>query len=726
MRKIIIPFIALLCACSAAFAQSTTPTPVIGGAVSQTAAAPYGLCTGGASTQQLIVGGLQLSCQNVDATTNIGTWLPLNATVQPRWVFLGDWCIFCGALFNSTDYGASGKYVITAPAQLSAIQAYFPLTTNNNGIEGKPTGTGAFWDGAVSWGSTQPIPFSFNGSSVGYGTFFNPYLPTDVLTVNAAAGTAIAVISHENVPPPPASIAASVASGGSLAIGTIPYKITTIVSTPLGPQQSPLSAENTSCVTSSGNQICNLAVTDANQLSTGQSVRHGLWRGAAGTNNAECFVTDFTGTVFSDNGALSLTSSCTGPTAQIGIYTRLPNQANEGTNAVYGGGNGSDQTGSTANLSTTWPTSKFAVGPVFMTMLAFSNRPSLYNLGDSTDMCVGCGPYQNQTGNGPVSGSWWEKGLPAPSTRWGAVNSAMAGSTVQALAASATQNKARYFPVQFATHVSMGLAANDISNSRTAQQIATDIVTVACQIKIFGAKVFVSTAFPRTTSTDNWMTATNQTPVSIESVRVALNDIERSGFQLSGGSFVTSGGTPASCPVGPLTVPAVDAVFDRAAAVEVNSSNVLTTDGGRWLAPSAPVATLTASTGSSIGSGSTCQTSGGSSSCSQVVTTGGLTAHIYSGYVVQDVNTGETGWVYDNSTTNLIVAVNGNNDWTGFGTQLSLTIVPTNGDVLKIWPVYAKDGLHISTAGNNLVASTTSCPTGVTCGWSQFYAANVR
>jgi hypothetical protein len=39
-----------------------------------------------------------------------------------------------------------------------------------------------------------------------------------------------------------------------------------------------------------------------------------------------------------------------------------------------------------------------------------------------------------------------------------------------------------------------------------------------------GLKVFQTTICPRTTSTDNWTTTTNQTPYAHEDIRVALND----------------------------------------------------------------------------------------------------------------------------------------------------------------------------------------------------------
>jgi hypothetical protein len=71
--------------------------------------------------------------------------------------------------------------------------------------------------------------------------------------------------------------------------------------------------------------------------------------------------------------------------------------------------------------------------------------------------------------------------------------------------------------------------------------------------------VIACTVLPRGTSTDGWTTAANQTPGAYESVRTNLN------------TWLRAGPSP-----GP------DAILDIAALVEVDASNVLTLNGGRW------------------------------------------------------------------------------------------------------------------------------------------------
>ncbi|ELB87336.1 hypothetical protein Rwratislav_40360 [Rhodococcus wratislaviensis IFP 2016] len=97
-------------------------------------------------------------------------------------------------------------------------------------------------------------------------------------------------------------------------------------------------------------------------------------------------------------------------------------------------------------------------------------------------------------------------------------------------------------------------------------------------------KYFVGcTLLPRTTSTDGWSTAANQTVTAVESDRAAFNT------WLRDGTFASATVNPAGC-----------AIFDGAAAVEVNSSGVLTLNGGRWKpASGSVVATGTLTAGSS-------------------------------------------------------------------------------------------------------------------------------
>jgi lysophospholipase L1-like esterase len=137
----------------------------------------------------------------------------------------------------------------------------------------------------------------------------------------------------------------------------------------------------------------------------------------------------------------------------------------------------------------------------------------------------------------------------------------------QAEAAADTLFSSYYHSVRFGmlsgcTHVQVALGTNDIFNGRTAVQLQGDLTTICRMIRLRGQKPYLTTIVPRTTSSDNWLTATNQTLDANESVRVAMNAWIR-------GTAISSG--------------IADGYIDVCRDVEVNASNVLTLDGGRWL-----------------------------------------------------------------------------------------------------------------------------------------------
>jgi lysophospholipase L1-like esterase len=72
----------------------------------------------------------------------------------------------------------------------------------------------------------------------------------------------------------------------------------------------------------------------------------------------------------------------------------------------------------------------------------------------------------------------------------------------------------------------MQMGTNDIaSNGRTLAQLQADISTWATMMRNRGVSgLWLCTLLPRTTSTDSWATAANQTPLASESVRVAYNN----------------------------------------------------------------------------------------------------------------------------------------------------------------------------------------------------------
>jgi len=106
----------------------------------------------------------------------------------------------------------------------------------------------------------------------------------------------------------------------------------------------------------------------------------------------------------------------------------------------------------------------------------------------------------------------------------------------------------------------LNLGTNDIAASHSLATVKADLLLVWALLARFGVPVFHCTLVPRTTSTDGWVTAANQTPTAQESVRTDLND------WLRAGSLANLAG-----------------IIEVADLVETNAAGVLTRNGGRFL-----------------------------------------------------------------------------------------------------------------------------------------------
>lgn len=110
---------------------------------------------------------------------------------------------------------------------------------------------------------------------------------------------------------------------------------------------------------------------------------------------------------------------------------------------------------------------------------------------------------------------------------------------------------------------------NDIYNGQTLAQAKANILQGAQQMSAGTTRrVVLLTGTPRTTSSDSFATATNQTPAAQESTRVALNAWIMD--STANGAVAQSGGN-------------IWTAIDICAQIEVNSANSLTVGGGRWI-----------------------------------------------------------------------------------------------------------------------------------------------
>lgn len=155
---------------------------------------------------------------------------------------------------------------------------------------------------------------------------------------------------------------------------------------------------------------------------------------------------------------------------------------------------------------------------------------------------------------------------------------AIQGDTLQRFAQIANSYKTLRL-AEFATTWINEYGTNDIG-SRTVAQMKADYLTVAGWAAARNKKYLQCTLTPRTTSTDGFLTVANQTVTSAESNRTSINSWLRDG---SGSGFVAQAAA-LGCTAG---------YIDAAATIEVNSSGVLTLNGGFWPASITPAHTGT-------------------------------------------------------------------------------------------------------------------------------------
>jgi hypothetical protein len=180
---------------------------------------------------------------------------------------------------------------------------------------------------------------------------------------------------------------------------------------------------------------------------------------------------------------------------------------------------------------------------------------------------------------------WIARGLGgslAPTLPW--VNVAIPGLTSAQFADLTNlplQSEKRRRLILTAPYIINNGGTNDTATGATWQQVAGYNLSIAVDAALRGSRVVQATLLPKTTSSDLWATASLQTVSSQEAVRVSYNQWLRAGAPLVAGAPVvpgTAGAILAGSPGHPFWK-----TIDPASLVEVNVSNVLTVDGGRWL-----------------------------------------------------------------------------------------------------------------------------------------------
>jgi hypothetical protein len=131
----------------------------------------------------------------------------------------------------------------------------------------------------------------------------------------------------------------------------------------------------------------------------------------------------------------------------------------------------------------------------------------------------------------------------------------------------------------YCTHVIFNYGTNDVFAGDSKATIEGHLTTIygLCT----GKTVFQTTIVPRTTSTDSWATATNQTVLSQEGVRTALNDDLRAGtFKPAGGVFNITAPVETSLNSGKWTFPGktTDGIHpDNEGYIDIQTAGVINT-----------------------------------------------------------------------------------------------------------------------------------------------------
>jgi lysophospholipase L1-like esterase len=212
---------------------------------------------------------------------------------------------------------------------------------------------------------------------------------------------------------------------------------------------------------------------------------------------------------------------------------------------------------------------------------------------------------------------------------------------------------------------------NDLTGGRTLAQVQADLIAVWTMLAQRRLRVFQTTITPRTTSTDAWLTTTNQTPGTGEASRVLLNDWLRAGAPIASGAAVavgTSGAVLAGSVGHPLS-----GYFETADAVESARNS------GLWAA----AANVRTAADGAFASGTT------------VTGTAAFTSADV-GRTITLAGAGAAGALYvgkiksvTNSTTVIVVTA-------------PSTVV--SGAALKVGDFYTQDGIHPEPVGHAAMA----------------------
>jgi hypothetical protein len=456
-----------------------------------------------------------------------------------------------GGLSSVLDTSGSGRQQFTAWSACHEPQAVFANYQTSTGEIPSPNSIQV--SGTIEYPANIFHRLTFGGKQ---SVTIDPYayIQSDPVSINIPAGANCWVRTFVSIQAAPvaAPTLTTAGAGGTLAAATYFYKWTTVGAT----GESGPSPEASIATALNGTNT--LTLGNITQAHTSIKVYRST---ATGT---EVYLATLPPNTYSwtDTGAIAA-GSATPPAVQrfpIGPGFAAPARPGEGLNyPSVAAGAGTDQT---ATVGTAWFSGTNNVGygamALNITPDAGFNTAVVGLIGDS--IMSGSNDLNDR---GFAARALISANLPYHYFGRG-------GETAQAISplTGNTGFKSRIVRLEACTDAISNYGTNDLNGGRTLAQLQADLLAIWTMLQTRGVRVYQTTILPRTTSSDNWATAPNQTVPAWEASRVSLNTWLRD--PSAAGAVAQSGG-------------ALLGIFDTAATVEVNSANVITLNGGRWL-----------------------------------------------------------------------------------------------------------------------------------------------
>lgn len=229
-----------------------------------------------------------------------------------------------------------------------------------------------------------------------------------------------------------------------------------------------------------------------------------------------------------------------------------------------------------------------------------------------------------------------------------------------------------------ANKVLCNYGTNDIGAGDSLITVQQNLIDHWKNFYLLNQKVTQLTILPRTTSTDNWQTVTNQTIWVYDSIRTNLNNWLRAGAPCIVNGFTI---TPAEInQEGSEPCPYLWKTLDIATELEVNINNEKTINGGYWkVGQLLNTGTVTSATSTSI--------SNTNINFQNIEVTGALIR------IVSGLGVGQVNWIVGAASATQINLIN------------SWTTIPNNTSVYEIVDTSTRDIIHPSTNAHKLISN---------------------